>query len=127
MTLVAAPSIRFFDGRGANRPWLCEVPDPMTRVAWQTPLLVHPDVPKPKGSRAGGLIRIKSGQGEVEAPVYASPNWLRPDVMVMSIGQGHTAYRAVCGRETGANPLRLVPLEAPIRDPVGRPVHGRGR
>ncbi|MGA8280805.1 MAG: 4Fe-4S dicluster domain-containing protein [Desulfobacterales bacterium] len=109
LTLVAAPSIRFFDGRGANRPWLCEVPDPITRVAWQTPLLVHPDVLESRGLEQGDLIRIKSGQGEVEAPVYASP-WLRPDVMVMSIGQGHTAFgRYAAGK--GANPLRLVPLE----------------
>jgi len=35
LTFVAAPSLRFFDGRGANRPWLCEVPDPLTKVAWQ--------------------------------------------------------------------------------------------
>jgi anaerobic selenocysteine-containing dehydrogenase/Fe-S-cluster-containing dehydrogenase component len=109
LTLVAAPSIRFFDGRGANRPWLCEVPDPVTRVAWQTPLLVHPDVLESKGIEQGDLIRIKSGQDEVEAPVYASP-WLRPDVMVMSIGQGHTAFgRYAAGK--GANPLRLMPTE----------------
>jgi anaerobic selenocysteine-containing dehydrogenase/Fe-S-cluster-containing dehydrogenase component len=109
LTLVAAPSIRFFDGRGANRPWLCEVPDPVTRVAWQTPLLVHPDVIESKGLEQGDLIRIKSGQDEVEAPVYASP-WLRPDVMVMSIGQGHTAFgRYAAGK--GANPLRLMPAE----------------
>jgi anaerobic selenocysteine-containing dehydrogenase/Fe-S-cluster-containing dehydrogenase component len=109
LTLVAAPSIRFFDGRGANRPWLCEVPDPVTRVAWQTPLLVHPDVLESKGIEQGDLVRIKSRQDEVEAPVYASP-WLRPDVMVMSIGQGHTAFgRYAAGK--GANPLRLMPTE----------------
>ncbi len=109
LTLVAAPSIRFFDGRGANRPWLCEVPDPISRVAWQTPLLVHPDVIESKGLEQGDLIRIKSGQGEVEAPVCASP-WLRPDVMVMSIGQGHTAFgRYATGQ--GTNPLRLLPVE----------------
>lgn len=109
LTLVAAPSIRFFDGRGANRPWLCEVPDPISRVAWQTPVLVHPDVLKSRGLEQGDLVRIESRQGEIEAPVYESP-WLRPDVMVMSIGQGHTAFgRYAAGK--GANPLRLVPVE----------------
>ncbi|MFZ0614608.1 MAG: 4Fe-4S dicluster domain-containing protein [Desulfobacterales bacterium] len=109
LTLVAAPSIRFFDGRGANRPWLCEVPDPVTRVAWQTPLLVHADVLKSRGLVQGDLVQIESSRGAVVAPVYESP-WLRPDVMVMSIGQGHAAYgRYAAGK--GANPLRLMPVE----------------
>jgi anaerobic selenocysteine-containing dehydrogenase/Fe-S-cluster-containing dehydrogenase component len=109
MSLVAAPSIRFFDGRGANRPWLCEVPDPISRVAWQTPLLVHPDVLESRGLAQGELVKIENRQGGVEAPVYASP-WLRPDVMVMSIGQGHAAFgRYAAGK--GVNPLRLMPVE----------------
>ncbi len=109
LTLVAAPSIRFFDGRGANRPWLCEVPDPVTRVAWQTPLLVHADVLKSRGLAPGDLVQVENSRGAVTAPVYESP-WLRPDVMVMGIGQGHAAYgRYAAGK--GANPLRLMPVE----------------
>ena len=28
------PSTRFYDGRGADQPWLQEAPDTMTQVAW---------------------------------------------------------------------------------------------
>src|SRR5262249_28069775 len=34
LTLVAYPSSAFLDGRGANRPWLQELPDPVTKITW---------------------------------------------------------------------------------------------
>ncbi len=48
LAFMAVPSIRFFDGRGANKPWLCEIPDPLTRIAWQTPVIMHPATAKRK-------------------------------------------------------------------------------
>ena len=42
LVFMAAPSIRFFDGRSANLPWLCEIPDPLTKIAWQTPVVMSP-------------------------------------------------------------------------------------
>jgi anaerobic selenocysteine-containing dehydrogenase len=36
LNLHLYPSIALFDGRGANKSWLQETPDPMTTVAWQT-------------------------------------------------------------------------------------------
>src|SRR5205823_4167804 len=32
--LLAYPSLRMYDGRGASRAWLQEAPDPLTSVAW---------------------------------------------------------------------------------------------
>ena len=34
--LVVYPSPLLGDGRGANKPWLQEMPDPVTKVCWQT-------------------------------------------------------------------------------------------
>ena len=34
LALLPYPSLRFYDGRGATRSWLQEVPDPITQVAW---------------------------------------------------------------------------------------------
>ncbi|HVZ48139.1 MAG TPA: molybdopterin-dependent oxidoreductase, partial [Gemmatimonadaceae bacterium] len=31
------------DGRGANKPWLQELPDPVTKIAWQTVIELHPE------------------------------------------------------------------------------------
>lgn len=88
---IAAPSIRFFDGRGANRPWVSEVPDPLTKVAWQTPVLIHPETLALNGLKQGDLVEIQSEWGRLEAPVYETPG-VRPGVLVSGIGQGHTGY-----------------------------------
>ena len=113
LTFAAAPSVRFYDGRGANRPWLCEIPDPITRVAWQTPVLIHPDTLKQQGLRPDATVRIKTDRGDLDAPVYQTRS-IRPGMLVMSIGQGHTAYgRYAEGK--GSNPLRLLPPETDPR------------
>jgi anaerobic selenocysteine-containing dehydrogenase/Fe-S-cluster-containing dehydrogenase component len=118
ITFVAAPALRFFDGRGANRPWLCEVPDPLTRVAWQTPVMVHPDTMALDGLKQGDRVQFSGPGGTVDAPVYSAP-WVKPGVVVMHIGQGHTAYGRYAQGQ-GVNPLRLMPPE-PLPE-AGNPI-----
>jgi len=109
LVLLAAPSIRFFDGRGANRPWLCEVPDTLTQVAWQTPVLMHAETLAKRGLRQGDIVSIESRWGGLEAPVYETVG-VHPSVAVMAIGQGHTGYgRYASGK--GLNPTILLPPE----------------
>ena len=103
LALTALPSIRFFDGRGANRPWLCEIPDPLSRIAWQTPVIIHPDTAKQKGIAQQDIIQIQSETGSLEAPVYLS-EIVSPLAMVMAIGQGHSSYGRYA-RNTRANEL----------------------
>jgi len=109
LMLVGAPSIRFFDGRGANRPWLVEIPDPITKVAWQTPVLVHPDTMASRGLDQGDVVTIQSKQGSLQATVYESEG-VRPDVLMMSIGQGHSSYGRYA-EDHGVNPTRLFPSD----------------
>ena len=107
LTFIATPSIRFFDGRGANRPWLCEVPDPITRVAWQTPVLVNPRTLSSEGLKQGDLVQIVSSWGQVEAPVYET-NSVVPGALAMGIGQGHKDFgRYAAGK--GVNPFLITP------------------
>jgi anaerobic selenocysteine-containing dehydrogenase/Fe-S-cluster-containing dehydrogenase component len=89
--LIATPSIRFFDGRGANRPWLAEIPDTLSQVAWQTPVLANPATLAKLGLRSGDLAEVESRWGKLEAPAYEAP-WVKPGVLVMAMGQGHATY-----------------------------------
>ena len=73
LTLTAAPSIRFFDGRGANRPWLCEIPDPLYRIAWQTPVVMHPETARAHDLVQEDVIEIESESGSLEAPGGSVP------------------------------------------------------
>jgi len=107
---MAAPSIRFFDGRGANRPWLSEIPDPLTKVAWQSPVLLHPDTLKGLNAEDGDFLTLKSKSGELKAPAYGFTG-VRPGLAVMTIGQGHSVYGRYAEAK-GANPFRLLSHEA---------------
>ncbi len=46
------------DGRGANKPWLQELPDPVTKLAWQSWVEVHPSrPPRSWASRKASISR----------------------------------------------------------------------
>ncbi|MBW1993797.1 MAG: 4Fe-4S dicluster domain-containing protein [Deltaproteobacteria bacterium] len=110
LTFMATPSVRFFDGRGANKPWLCEIPDPLLRVAWQSPVIMHPDTARTEGITQEDIIQIKSQWGRLEAPVYIN-EFATPGLLVMNIGQGHQTYgRYAEGR--GLNPNIILPQAA---------------
>ena len=114
LVLMAVPSMQLYDGRGANRPWLQEQHDPTTKIGWQTWVEVHPQTAARLGLENGHEVTVSAGGRSVKALAYVFPG-VRPDVVAMPIGQGHTAYgRYARGR--GANPLALLGAET---DPSG--------
>jgi len=91
---------------GANKPWLQELPDPTTTVMWNTWVEINPETAHELGVTNDDVVKIVSEAGEVEAPVYLYPA-IRPDVIAMPFGQGHTAYgRFAQGR--GTNPADIL-------------------
>jgi len=93
---------------GANKPWLQEVPDPTTTVAWNTWVEMNPDTADELGIENDDIVQITSPAGTVEAAVYRYPA-IRPDTIAIPFGQGHTAYgRYAQGR--GVNPADLFSL-----------------
>ncbi|MFO7715601.1 4Fe-4S dicluster domain-containing protein [Desulfosarcina sp.] len=104
--LLAPPSIRFFDGRGANRPWLMETPDTLTQIAWQTPALMHPDSMTAAGIKDGDVVVLRTQNGQIEAPVYAYAG-VFPGTVVIPAGQGHTAFGRWAS-EQGIDPLTIM-------------------
>ena len=104
------PSITLFDGRGANKSWLQEAPDPMTTVAWQTWIEIHPRAARALDLEDDDLVRVISPEGEVEAIVYVYPG-LAEDVVAMPLGRGHEHYGRYA-KGQGSNPMRLVGSDA---------------
>ncbi|MGH7508417.1 MAG: molybdopterin-dependent oxidoreductase [Gemmatimonadales bacterium] len=101
-----------YDGRGANKPWLLENSDPVTKIAWHSWVEVHPDTARRLDLRDGEILRLTSPHGEIEAPVFVYPG-IHPDVIAVPLGLGHTQYGAYAqGR--GVNALDL--LGAPTGD-----------
>lgn len=91
---------------GANKPWLQELPDPTTTVMWNTWVEMNPETAHELHIENDDIIEIVSEAGSVKAPVYLYPA-IRPDVIAMPFGQGHSAYgRFAAGR--GANPADVL-------------------
>jgi anaerobic selenocysteine-containing dehydrogenase len=100
------PSVSLYDGRGANKSWLQETPDPMTTVSWQTWIEVNPHTAEEMGLEADDVVRVISSEGEVTAIVYVYPG-IEEGVVAMPIGQGHEHYGRFA-QDRGSNPVRLL-------------------
>tara|TARA_Y100000590_G_scaffold72872_2_gene80127 strand:- start:9660 stop:11543 length:1884 start_codon:yes stop_codon:yes gene_type:complete len=88
-TLVAFPHSHFYDGRGAALPWLQEIPDPITSVAWQSWAEISLKTADDLGVEIGDVISIETSAGSLEVSVYPRGG-IRDDVVAVPIGQGHT-------------------------------------
>jgi len=91
---------------GANKPWLQELPDPTTTVMWNTWVEINPETAHELHIENDDVIEIISEAGSVEVPVYLYPA-IRPDVIAMPFGQGHTAYGQFAA-DRGANPADIL-------------------
>jgi Fe-S-cluster-containing dehydrogenase component len=100
------PSSMYYDGRGANRPWLLENPDPVTKITWQSWVEVHPDTARELDVREGEILALTSPHGTIEAPVYVYRG-VRPDVLAMPLGLGHTEFGEYA-KGRGVNALDLL-------------------
>ncbi|HYT04526.1 MAG TPA: molybdopterin-dependent oxidoreductase [Gemmatimonadales bacterium] len=89
--LLVFPSITLHDGRGANKPWLQELPDPVSKIAWHAWVEVHPDTAATWQVVSGDVVLLKSSYGALRAPVWVTPG-VRPGVLAVPTGQGHRAY-----------------------------------
>jgi anaerobic selenocysteine-containing dehydrogenase len=99
-------SLQYHDGRGANLPWMQELPDPVSSAMWDLPVEIDPKSAAKLNIASGDRVRITSPKGSLEAFAYVHPAAL-PGVVSMPIGQGHSHYgRYASGR--GANPLSIL-------------------
>jgi len=108
--LIAYPSPTLYDGRGANRPWLQELPDPVTKIVWNSWIEIHPDVARQLEVRTGDVLSVSTAQGQLEVPAYVYRG-IRADSVAIPIGQGH-AHFGRWARDRGVSPLGLLPAAA---------------
>jgi len=112
-TLLPYASSLYFDGRGANRPWLAENPDPVTKITWQSWVELSPDAAARINVREGEILKVTSPHGSVEAAAYIYPG-LRSDVIAMPLGLGHTEFGEFA-KGRGVNYLDLLgPVAGPF-------------
>jgi Fe-S-cluster-containing dehydrogenase component/formylmethanofuran dehydrogenase subunit B len=106
--LVVYPSPLLEDGSGANKPWLQEIPDPVTKVCWQTVIEVGTSAAARLAIDPGDVLRVETAAGAITAPAFVYPG-LRGDTIAVAFGRGHTAYGRYA-QNVGVNPGDLLPL-----------------
>ena len=102
-------SIALNDGRGANLPWMQELPDPLTSIVYGSWVELNPATAKELGLSEGDVVDVQSAHGQLTAPVFVYPA-IRPDVVAMPIGQGHGEYGRYA-KNRGVNPIQILAPE----------------
>lgn len=105
LMLIATPSMRHFDGRSTNRPWLWEARDVLTGHFWQTPVLIHPETAMQVGLKPKERIRIKCGAIRMETG-FLETSRVIPGAVAMGMGQGHTEFGQYADN-MGSNPVQF--------------------
>ncbi|MCS6790994.1 MAG: 4Fe-4S dicluster domain-containing protein, partial [Bacteroidia bacterium] len=97
LTLYAYEKVSIGDGTNAGNPWLQEMPDPVSRVAWDNYAVISPLLARELGLSPNDVIRITAGDRSVELPVYVLPG-TAPRTVGVAIGYGRkTGGRAAVG------------------------------
>ncbi len=121
--LIAYVSPTLGDGRGANKPWLQELPDPVTKICWQTVVEMHAETAAALGVEDGDMVTVETDAGALTAPacIYIG---LRPDTIAVALGRGHSD---AAGRYAvaGANAFQLIAASEDARS--GAAVYGATR
>jgi molybdopterin-containing oxidoreductase family iron-sulfur binding subunit len=110
LQLYAYPSLHFFDGRHANKSWLQEVPDPMTRAVWGSAVELHPETAARFGIQTGDLVELVTASGRCQVPAHVWEG-VAPGTLALATGQGHTAYGRYA-QGYGVNAFALLSPEA---------------
>ncbi len=117
LALLAYPSLRFYDGRGANRAWLQETPDTMTQAVWDAWVEVPAETAAKLGIAQGDVVRVASPHGAIELPAYVSST-IHAQAVAIPMGHRYAGYhvpRYVAAPSMAMNPMALLP---PATDPA---------
>ena len=112
------------DGRGANKPWLQELPDPVTKITWQTVIEMHPLTALKLGLDNSDLVTVSTSAGKLTAPAYLYLG-IRQDTVAIATGRGHVnagryaksgenAYDVLPMASNGAGGIALVSTKATV-------------
>ncbi len=101
-------SVALRDGRHANNPWLQELPDPISKVAWGNYAAIAPSLAEKLGVKESDVVRLKTDRGQIELPVFIQPGQHARTISV-AIGYGRTQV-GKAGQNVGADVFPLTSL-----------------
>ncbi|MBD3299294.1 MAG: 4Fe-4S dicluster domain-containing protein, partial [candidate division Zixibacteria bacterium] len=106
---ISSPAV--YDGRYANNGWMQELPDSVTKIAWDNPALIAPATARELGVGNGDMVELSIGGRSLELPVWIQPGLAHNEVTVM-LGYGRTSTGRV-GDGVGFNTYQLQSADSP--------------
>jgi molybdopterin-containing oxidoreductase family iron-sulfur binding subunit len=88
--LITYPHAMLGDGRGANKPWLQEMPDPVSKIAWSSWVEILTETAQRLGIDRGDILEVKTAAGTVRAPAFPYMG-IHKDAIAIPLGQGHAS------------------------------------
>ena len=88
LTLLPTSSILHGDGSGANKPWLQEVPNPISQIVWDSWVEINPDTAQKMGINDRAIVEVQTANGLVQATAYYHFG-IHRDAIAIPMGQGH--------------------------------------
>ncbi|MBD3258538.1 4Fe-4S dicluster domain-containing protein [candidate division GN15 bacterium] len=94
-----------WDGRYANNGWLQEMPDAMTKLAWDNPALFSPAAARTLGIESGDMLELAVGNLTLEIAAWISPGQA-DNTIGLGLGYGRTKIGKI-GKGVGFNTYKL--------------------
>ncbi len=107
LTLLPISSILHGDGSGANKPWLQEVPNPISQIVWDSWVEINPDTAQKMGINDRAIVEVQTANGSVQATAYYHFG-IHRDAIAIPMGQGHQ-YSGDVADGFGINVMELLP------------------
>lgn len=104
LTLVLYPKVSMLDGRHGHNAWLQELPDPISKVAWDNYASLSPAAANRLGVSQGDVVRLELADhgNALELPAHVQPGQ-HDEIIAVALGYG----RAGTGRFAKAGPQWL--------------------
>ncbi len=99
--LIAFPHSFLGDGRSASLPWMQEIPDPVTKIEWNSWIEMSFATAESLGVGFGDVVSVATSSGTVEGSVFPRGG-IRDDAIAIPIGQGHTVGQFASMANDGA-------------------------
>jgi len=120
LTILFRPDPHLWDGRYANNAWLQELPRPLTKLTWDNPLLISPELARNLKLHNGDQVRLSTGDTNLTVPIWIMPGQA-PDCAVALLGFGRGQVGSV-GEDAGFD---FYPLTGRTEAPSIEKVAGR--
>ncbi|MDH3889750.1 MAG: Fe-S-cluster-containing hydrogenase [candidate division Zixibacteria bacterium] len=110
LEVIFTPSYSTYDGRFANNGWLQELPDPVTKLAWDNAALISPTTANEFDLVNGDIVTLALKGRSIEIPIWIVPGQADQTV-ILPLGYGRTQAGRV-GSNVGVNTYELRTTDA---------------